>query len=105
MIVGIKFLFIYLLINNKIKSYNFLIVGPVALLIISPHLYWLFENNFVTLFYGLERAESNSKDVINHILNPIVFILKQFTILIPFLLMTFFLIKRISFKQIKFDKN
>ena len=72
LIIGIKLLFFYLLLNKKIKSYNFLIVGPIALIIIFPHLVWLVKNDFVTLSYGFQRTGSES-GLINHILFPAVF--------------------------------
>ena len=61
LIVSIKLLFIKLLINKKIKSSNFLITAPVALVVIFPHLLWLVDNNYVTLNYGLNRAQGGSE--------------------------------------------
>ena len=98
LIIGIKLLFFYLLLNKKIKSYNFLIVGPIALIIIFPHLVWLVKNNFVTLSYGLQRTGSES-GLINHILFPAVFLFKQFVILLPLFLLSFFLIKKIKISR------
>ncbi len=98
LIIGIKLLFFYLLLNKKIKSYNFLIVGPIALIIIFPHLVWLVKNDFVTLSYGLQRTGSES-GLINHILFPAVFLFKQFVILLPLFLLSFFLIKKIKISR------
>ena len=98
LIIGIKLLFIYLLINKKIKSYNFLIVGPISLIVIFPHLIWLVKNDFITLSYGFQRTGSES-GLINHILFPAVFLLKQFVVLLPFFLLSFFLIKKIKLSR------
>ena len=104
LILGIKFLFIYLFINKKIKSYNFLLVGPIALLVIFPHLIWLFENNFVTLKYGIQRSGSEG-EMINHLIFPLTFILKQIVILIPFLSMSLLLLKKMKITKIQFDEK
>ncbi len=104
LIIGIKTLFIYLFFKKKINSYNFLIAGLVSLAIIFPHLIWLVENNFITLTYGLQRT-GTSNELINHIINPIIFILKQIGILSPFFLLIIFLIKKIKLKRIIFNEK
>ena len=103
-----KYLFIYLLVsiflflifiyrNKKIIKYYVLSV-IVTLAILAPHFFWLFENNFVTVFYGLNRSNLDETQFLNHFINPIIFLLKQLIILIPFFLMIFVLLKKISFK-------
>ena len=104
LIIGIKLLFVFLLIKKKIKSYKFLIPGFVSLLIIFPHLIWLSENNYITITYGLQRAGVEDR-LLNHFYFPFTFILKQFGILLPFLIMVFFLVKKIRFKKFKFDEK
>ena len=94
LILGIKFLFIYLIIKKKIKSFNFLLVGPVALITIFPHLIWLFQNDFITLNYGFQRAGLEQNDFSDHLILPFLFITKQIGILIPFFVMGFFLLKK-----------
>ena len=103
-----KYLFIYLLFsiflflififrNKKIIKYYILSIF-VSLVILTPHLFWLFENNFVTVFYGLNRSSLVETQFLNHFINPIIFISKQLIILTPFFLMIFVLFKKISFK-------
>ena len=103
-----KYIFIYFLIsiflfltifyqNKKIISYYALSI-VVSLIIITPHIIWLFENNFATIFYGLNRSGFNETQYFNHLINPLTFISKQIMILIPFFLMTFVLLKKINFK-------
>jgi 4-amino-4-deoxy-L-arabinose transferase-like glycosyltransferase len=105
LIIGIKFLFIYLFLKRKkIRLRQFFLTGFVALLVISPHLIWLIENNFVTVSYGLHRS-GGIGTLTNHVVYPLLFILKQIIILIPFFLMLFFLIKKISFKKITKNKK
>ena len=104
LIIGIKFLFIYAIIKKKIKSYKFLIVGPVALIIVSPHIFWLIENDFQTLIYGFQRTGVEN-EAINHFIFPIIFIFKQLGILTPTFLMMFFLIKKIKLKKVFIDQK
>ena len=97
-------LFIYLIIKKKIKSFNFLLVGPVALITIFPHLIWLFQNDFITLNYGFQRAGLEQNDFSDHLILPFLFIAKQIGILIPFFVMGFFLLKKIN-PKITYDKK
>ena len=72
--------------NKKIIT-NFLIALLFFILLISPHLIWLFENNFTTFLYALKRTGVESKSWINHIYNPIFFLLKQIGLLTLFCIM------------------
>ncbi len=100
LIVGIKLLFLYLIKKKKkIKTINFFIAGPIALLVLSPHLFWLVENNYTTIFYGLQRT-GGPGSFTDHLIFPLSFLGKQIGILIPFFLMSFFLIKK---NKIKFN--
>ena len=99
LILGIKFLFLYLIINKKMKSLKFLITGLIAFIIILPHLFWLLENNFVTITYGLQRTESG-ENFFYHFIYPLIFIFKQLGVLLPFFLMGYFLLKRLKIKKI-----
>ena len=99
LILGIKFLFLYLIVKKKIKSLKYLITGPVALIIILPHLFWLLENNFITITYGLQRAEAG-EHFFYHIFYPLIFVIKQLGILLPFFLMGYFLLKRSKIKKL-----
>ena len=98
LILGIKLVFIYFLRKGKkIKFAHYFIAGPITLLILLPHLIWLTENNYITIFYGLQRAGGEG-GFLDHLIYPLIFLGKQIGILIPFLLMSFFLIKKIKFK-------
>ena len=104
-----KYIFIYVLLSyffyfifyirkdtKKLKNYIFSIL--VSLLILTPHFLWLIQNEFITIFYGITRSSISSIGLINHIINPIEFILKQLCILIPFFFMIFILLKKFKFK-------
>ena len=104
-----KYLFIYILLSlfiffifnlkkykQSIKNYSLSIL--ISLVILVPHFIWLLENNFVTIFYGLNRTEISDFNLINHFKNPALFLLKQIIILIPFFVMAFAIIKKFKFK-------
>jgi 4-amino-4-deoxy-L-arabinose transferase-like glycosyltransferase len=93
-------IFIYLIFNKEtykrfIKNYILSIV--ISLIILIPHFIWLFDNNFITIFYGLNRSALINTTWISHLENPLIFLIKQISILIPFLLMFFILLKKIKF--------
>ncbi len=103
-----KYLFIYLIaglgifliiyfIKEKRIQFKFIISLTALALTILPHVQWLFNNNFITITYGLNRAGNNS-DLLNHILYPLIFLGKQFGILILFFIMIFFLIQKLKIK-------
>ena len=105
LVLGIKFLFIYLIIKRKkIKCLHLFIPGLTTLLILSPHLIWLIENNYATVTYGLQRT-GGIGNLFDHTIFPLVFLGKQIFILVPFFFMTLFLIKKfkinINFKDEK----
>jgi len=90
------FLIIYFIKEKKIQ-FKFIISLTALALTILPHVQWLFNNNFITITYGLNRAGNNS-DLLNHILYPLIFLGKQFGILIVFFIMIFFLIQKLKIK-------
>tara|TARA_B100002019_G_C21233633_1_gene581503 strand:- start:89 stop:1480 length:1392 start_codon:yes stop_codon:yes gene_type:complete len=107
LLISINFLFIYLIFFKKIKKFDFkyLIILEVFFVLLLPHIIWLFKNDFVTIFYGLERSALEESVIIDHLKYPIIFLLKQIGLLIPFFLLTFSLLKkfnlRINFKDKK----
>ncbi len=98
LVVGIKILFLYLLKRGKkFKFQNFFIAGSISLIILSPHILWLIENNYVTILYGLQRT-GGLGGFLDHLIYPMIFIGKQIAVLAPLFLMFFFLIKKFKIK-------
>ncbi len=111
-----KYLFIYILIalliffilnfkEYKKSSQGYILSILISLVILIPHFMWLFENNFITIFYGLDRSGISEFNLINHFINPIIFLLKQLIILIPFFLMIYIIINKLKFSIVKKDKK
>ena len=107
LLVSIDLLFIYLIFFKKTKKFDFkyLITLEVFIVLLVPHLIWLFNNDFVTILYGLKRTGLEGSGILEHLKNPIIFLVKQIGILIPFFLLIYLLIKKIKFKLNLKDKK
>ncbi len=111
-----KYLFIYILLSlfiffvynykkykKSLNGYLFSII--ISLTLLTPHFFWLFENEFITIFYGLDRSGVSEFNYINHFKNPIIFLIKQSIILIPFFTMSYVMIRRFKFSIKKKNKK
>jgi len=108
-----KYLFAYLLLSVvMIFAYEFFITKtrkidfkhylPIEIffVLLVPHLIWLFQNDFTTIKYAFNRAGLVDYSFLNHLKFPIIFLMKQIGILIPFFVLCYFIIKKI---KIRFD--
>ena len=100
LLISIDLLFIYLIFIKKTKKFDFkyLITIEVFLVLLIPHLIWLFNNEFITFVYAFNRTGLEETGIISHIKHPIIFLFKQLGILIPFFFLIWLLIKKIKFK-------
>ena len=107
LLVSIELLFIYLIFFKKKRKFDFkyLITIEVFLVALVPHLIWLNNNDFITITYGLTRTGIEQSGLIQHIKYPLLFLAKQIGVLIPFLTLTWLLIKKIKLKIDFKDKN
>ena len=94
LLIGIKVFYIFYIKKNNFKI-KYLIPGIIFLLILTPHLIWLTENNYITITYGLKRT-GEIKSYLDHIILPLTFLGKQIGILIPFFIMLFILTKSLK---------
>ena len=108
-----KYLFAYLLLSVvMIFAYEFFITKtrkidfkhylPIEIffVLLVPHLIWLFQNDFVTIKYAFNRAGLEDYSFLNHFKFPLIFLIKQIGILIPFFILCYFVIKKI---KLRFD--
>jgi len=103
-----KYLFIYLLaamdiffcymIIRKKANFKSLISLIPFFLILFPHLIWLTENDYITITYGLQRTGTGDQNFLDHFLHPLIFLAKQFGILIPLFVMFLFLSLKFKIK-------
>ena len=100
LLLAIDLLFIYLIFFKKIKKFDFkyLVTLEIFIILLVPHLVWLFNNDFITVSYGLDRSGLEVSSFIDHLKNPLIFLFKQIGILIPFFFLVFLLIRKFKFK-------
>ena len=100
LLISIDLLFIYLIFIKKTKKFDFkyLISLEVFIVLLVPHLIWLYNNDYITILYGLKRTGLESLGIIDHIKYPITFLFKQIGILIPFFFLIYLLVKKVKFK-------
>ena len=102
LLVSIDLFFIYLIFIKRERKFDFkyLITLEVFFIVLVPHLIWLNNNEFITITYALDRTS-----LIDHIKFPLIFLIKQIGLLIPFLILVWLLVKKIKFKFDLKDKR
>ena len=107
LLVAIDLLFFYSIFIKKHKKFDFkyLITLEVFIILLIPHLIWLTNNDYTTIRYAITRTGFEESIFLNHITNPLIFLGKQVGLLIPFIIMTFFLINKLKFKINLKDKK
>ena len=100
LLISIEFLFFYLIFIKKNRKFDFkyLITLEVFLVLLVPHLIWLNNNEFITITYGLARTGLEQSALLDHVKFPLIFLLKQIGILIPFFVLVWLLTKKIIIK-------
>ena len=106
LLASIFLLFTYLVFIKKDRKFDFkyFIILEVFIVLLVPHLLWLYGNDFITIFYGLKRT-GLEPSLINHFEQPIFFLIKQLGTLIPFFFLIWLLVKKIKFKLNINDKK
>ena len=107
LLVSIDLLFIYSIFIKKIKKFDFkyLISIEVFIVLMIPHLIWLYNNEFITVTYALKRTGLEESGAASYLLYPFIFLFKQIGILVPFFFLVWLLIKKIKFKFNLKDKK
>jgi 4-amino-4-deoxy-L-arabinose transferase-like glycosyltransferase len=107
LLLAIDLLFFYVIFIKKYQKFDFkhLISLEVFIVLLIPHLIWLTNNDYATITYGLARTGLENSSLQDHIIYPLIFLGKQIGILIPFFLMSFFLVKNFKFKISFKDKK
>ena len=90
-------------IKKKINNKYFLALVSY-IIVLSPHLYFIFENNFKSIEYAFFRSffdplsNLGTVKILSHILYPLIFLFKQIIILIPLLFLTRIIISNLKIK-------
>ena len=91
LLISIDVLFFYLIFIKKERKFDFkyIISLEVFIVLLVPHLVWLFNNDFITITYGLARTGLENSNIIDHFKFPVIFLFKQIGIIIPFIIRVF----------------
>ena len=107
LLLAIDTLFFYVIFITKHKKFDFkyIISLEVFIVLLVPHIIWLANNDYATITYGLTRTGLENSSLLDHIIYPLIFSGKQMGMLIPFFVMSFFLVKKFKFKISLKDKK
>ena len=104
LLVAMDVFFLYMIFKKKI-NFKCLISLVPFLIVLLPHLIWLTENDYITVTYGLHRTGTGEQNFLDHIIHPLIFLVKQIGILAPFLLMLLLLVYKFKAKFTFVDKK
>ena len=104
LLVSIDLLFFYLIFIKKDRKFNFnyIISLAVFIILLIPHFIWLKSNDYITITYALHRTGLSEPNFIDHVKYPLIFLIKQFGILIPFFILSLFIVPKLKF-NLKFN--
>ena len=107
LLISIDLLFFYLIFIKKDRKYdfNYLISLIVFVVLLIPHIIWLTNNDYITITYGLHRTGLNEPNFIDHLKYPLIFLAKQIGILIPFFILSLFIVFKFKFNLKFTDKK
>ncbi len=103
--------FIREIIINKKINYKYFITLLTYFIILSPHLYYIFSENLKSIEYALFRSFGDplsgisQEKLFDHLFYPLIFLVKQFLILIPLLLLIRLIISSYKIKIDLKDKK
>ena len=99
-------LYIIFFSNKKnLINLKFLIPVFVFVLLLFPHFLWLVDNDYKTIMYGIKRSSLENSEVINHLIFPVIFLIKQVGILLPLFLLSRLMISKFKIKINLKDKK
>jgi 4-amino-4-deoxy-L-arabinose transferase-like glycosyltransferase len=96
LLVSISFFFIIEMIINKKINYKIFLALFFYLLILTPHLYFIFESDFQSIEYAFSRSFYSKTQFLDHLFYPLSFLIKQILILVPLFILLYLLLS--SFK-------
>ncbi len=104
LLMALEVFFIYMIFKKELNS-KCLISLIAFLIVLLPHLIWLTENNFISINYALHRTGLEESTFLNHLYYPIIFLAKQFGIMVPFFIMLLFIVSKFKYKINLKDKK
>ena len=111
LLAAIGIYFLYKINKEKKFSIKYLLTIFAYLIVVSPHIYWIVTNDLESVKYALFRSFGDplsgisSFKIADHLLYPLIFLVKQTFLLIPFFILLKITISnfkiRINFKDQK----
>jgi 4-amino-4-deoxy-L-arabinose transferase-like glycosyltransferase len=98
LLASITIFFILFLLQRKKFKYVYLIPILIFFIVISPHIFWLFKNDFVTISYALKRTGIENSGIAQNLTLPFIFVIKQLGILSIFFILFSLTIKKFKYK-------
>lgn len=111
LLASIAIFFISEIIINKKFNIKYILTLMVYVITLSPHLFWIFQDNFKSIEYAFFRSfgdplsELNSFPFLGNITYPFIFLIKQTVILVPFFIMLSFIVSSFNTKINLKDKK
>ena len=75
LLASITIFFILFLLQRKKFKYVYLIPILIFFIIVSPHIFWLFKNDFVTISYALKRTGIENSGIAQNLTLPFIFVI------------------------------
>ena len=104
LLIGMQVFFIYYFKKNKKFNFKYFIPIIVFLLVLTPHLIWLIDNDYKTITYGLKRTSLEGSSFFGHLIYSLKFSIKQIGITLPFFALLTLILKNFKFK-FKFNQR
>jgi len=104
LLAGIGIFFFYDIVRTKKINFKYFFTCIIFLLIISPHIHWLYQNEFKSVGYAIFRSFNdplsgiNELRIIDHLIYPLIFLIKQISVLIPFFIILIFAVSNFKIK-------
>jgi len=111
LLAGIVIFFIITIFKNKKINFKYILPIISCLIVVSPHIFWLVENNYITINYGIFRSVDDplsgfgDSKYLSHIFYPMIFLIKQIGILSIFFAMIFFIVSKFKIRINYNDKK
>jgi hypothetical protein len=86
-----------MIIKKRLNFKSFISLIPFFLVLL-PHIIWLNEHDYITITYGFHRTGTGDQNFLDHLFYPLIFLGKQIGILIPFFIMSFFVVSKFKSK-------
>tara|TARA_B110000211_G_scaffold222234_1_gene270702 strand:- start:3075 stop:4469 length:1395 start_codon:yes stop_codon:yes gene_type:complete len=111
LLASMAIFFIREIIITKKINYKYFLALLFYFLVLSPHLYFLFENNAQSIEYAMFRSFGNplsgvsSLKIVDHLIYPLIFLIKQSLMLVPVFILLRFVVSNFKVKINLDDKK